>query len=116
MGDGSTTTDTYGTSREIRDRLVEGDGRLVYLIQCGPYLEIGSSVAPHARFRVVSRSGPPMRLVATVDPNRHGWRSGAVYEAHLHRKFGQLRAEGDWFDFSGPLAAWVRCVVLGAER
>lgn len=120
LEEGKWKSRTFGTYRKAEECLVklsppesntattddlEGiDFSLVYFIQAdiGGLIKIGRAKFPSIRIKALQAGSPvPLRILAVTG-------GGYGAELHLHRKFDDIRAHGEWFYPKDSLLDWIK--------
>jgi hypothetical protein len=74
----------------------------VYVVGFNEYVKIGWSSAIEFRLKQLEQTLPVKLTVYRC------FEGTVAHERALHRRFKDCRLEGEWFRFSGDLAAWIK--------
>lgn len=81
----------------------------VYFVRAGDSVKIGTSTNIAARIRSLQTGCPvPLELLAVA-------KGGQAEEAEFHRRFAQLRKNGEWFRADGQLLRFIDHFVARKE-
>lgn len=74
----------------------------VYIVGFSDYVKIGWSSAIEFRLKQLEQNLPVRLTIYRC------FEGTVTHERALHRRFKEYRLEGEWFRFSGDLAAWIK--------
>jgi hypothetical protein len=84
------------------ERNATGRPSKVYFIRCGARVKIGVTNNVRARLASLQTGNPErMRLLKSIDGD-------TMVEREMHKRFGDLRDQGEWFHLRGALAEFLQ--------
>lgn len=87
----------------------------IYFISDGEFVKIGKSYDPEKRLHGI-QTGNPKKLTILKTIKEAGEEGGIYTEVGLHEKFSSYRVNGEWFEYSDEIKAFINDLDNGKTK